>query len=91
MAFEHRDGICTTCSGRIHRYPHPQSDHADVWAHLDRDDWEHNAHVPLPRTDAECACGGALSQHPTIPERWAHIDKAHIDGTHAAQPKAVTT
>lgn len=88
MAFEHRDGTCTTCSGRIYRYPHPHSDHPDVWAHLDRADWIDNPHDPVPHTDAHCACGGALAQHPTIAARWAHVDKTNADGQHRAEPKA---
>lgn len=86
MAFEHRDGVCSICGGRIHRYPHPQRDHPDVWAHLDSADWIDKPHNPVPRQDAECACGGALAQHPTIPERWAHINKDNIDGEHNAAP-----
>lgn len=91
MAFEHRDGTCTICSGRIHRYPHPQRDHPDDWAHLDRADWIDDPHPAVPRVDAECGCGGGLIQHPTIADRWAHIDKTNIDGQHPAEPKAAAT
>jgi hypothetical protein len=88
MAFEHRDGTCTTCAGRIYRYPHPQRDHLDVWAHLDRADWIDNPHDPVPRQDATCqGCDGALAQHPTIADRWAHVNKDDVDDTHNAGPK----
>lgn len=87
MAFEHRDGTCTTCAGRIYRYPQPRPNTPDGWAHLNRADWIEHPHAPVPRLDAECVCGGPLAQHPTVMDRWAHVNRDDVDGEHAATPK----
>lgn len=87
MVFEHRNGVCAICEGRIIRYPHPQPDHADVWAHQSQDDWISNPHDPQPRAAGDCKdCGEPVYQHPTLPERFAHIGPRPAD-SHTAVPK----
>lgn len=49
VAIESRNGICTTCGGKIHRYPNPNPASTDGWAHLDRADWIDNPHPISPQ------------------------------------------
>lgn len=50
MAIEDRTGVCATCDGPIYRYPNPNPEMADSWAHRNRVDvfGDKTADPPIP-------------------------------------------